>query len=257
MSLPRSHTVFYHLIIFISSAFIRAKSQNTTECHNTDLGKSLVIITPQFPAVFCTGTLLNGKYVLTAAHCLLRTRLYVYAGLGEDSTNEEQMVKSEVQDYHVHSGYNRITMVNDVAVVHLKTHIDESDSIKYVHFRISTIPAYEWDSCKDGAFVMGLMQANASSTSGAIYCSSATVYPGTECAEVYKKGRFERDMCVLLDFRDLGCVGEPGGPVFCGDAQIGLISWGGCASGMLCKVWGMPTQKSKNVGLGVGKRNSR
>ncbi|CAH1995605.1 unnamed protein product [Acanthoscelides obtectus] len=104
MSLPRSHTVFYHLIIFISSAFIRAKSQNTTECHNTDLGKSLVIITPQFPAVFCTGTLLNGKYVLTAAHCLLRTRLYVYAGLGEDSTNEEQMVKSEVQDYHVHSG---------------------------------------------------------------------------------------------------------------------------------------------------------
>ncbi|VEN41100.1 unnamed protein product [Callosobruchus maculatus] len=245
---------YIYFITLTFSILQSTRCQNLSECHTKDLAKSLVIITPKFPAVFCTGTLLNSKYALTAAHCILKTTMYVYAGLGENSAEEAKLVKSEVEGYHIHSRYERGKMLNDIAILVLSSHIEESDLIQYVHFRISSAHAYEWSSCKEDAFVMGLLQVNESSTSGTIYCSTATVYSGDECKQFFTKGNFERDFCVTLDHRDLACVGDSGGPVFCGDSQVGLISWGGCVSAMLCKVWGMPTRDSKFVGLGIGKR---
>nr|XP_023690948.1 uncharacterized protein LOC111855790 [Paramormyrops kingsleyae] len=70
---------------------------------------------------FCGGTILNQKFILTAAHCLRETQSF-YVVLGETNRNvdEHRETRHEVELVLVHSQYMPDTYHNDIALVKMK-----------------------------------------------------------------------------------------------------------------------------------------
>lgn len=79
---------------------------------------------------FCGGTILNERFIITAAHCLMEemnvtSNLTICAGIDhlEDVCSQTLLVANVT----VHHGYARKTFVNDIALLQLATPIDFSD----------------------------------------------------------------------------------------------------------------------------------
>ncbi|ODM99297.1 Venom serine protease 34 [Orchesella cincta] len=202
---------------------------------------------------FCGGTLINSKYILTAAHCVQgRTPynleiLFNVTALPGDQGGQEMQVRRSVDNILVHRNFSS-RLDFDAALIRLSEPVDIS-GIAGQEIKPVCLPT-EKDMEKlyigENATVVGWGQTSENGdVSSVLMKTNVEVISNADCSTHYPTIT-DRMLCAFTPGKD-ACQGDSGGPLFVVEGeedptyvdgisqmyfryvQIGVISWGqGC-----------------------------
>ncbi|TMW55866.1 hypothetical protein Poli38472_008514 [Pythium oligandrum] len=166
---------------------------------------------------YCGGALIAPQYVITAAHCIKNTTMFVSLG-SKFSKGSAEGVRLEVKESYIHPQYNAETHVNDVAILKL----EKTAAIMPVQLGTA-------DDAKDDsmAVVRGWGVTEAKAPSSVLLEVAIRIISNDQCNKSYD-GRITKEMiCAGEGAGKDSCQGDSGGPLVANDKLIGVVSWGG------------------------------
>ncbi|XP_049865464.1 trypsin delta-like [Pectinophora gossypiella] len=182
----------------------------------------------------CGGSVITDRWLITAAHCLLRTRssdLTVRLGSSWKTHGGEMY---DVKNSFVHPRYVSKTKVNDVGLVELYSQLRFSARVLPIRF-VDKEARLKADS---PAIVSGWGKLKEGGPS-ATYLQSTTIR--TIAMKLCKRSGLDRKAIDPVSMFCAGsftqpspdaCQGDSGGPIVYNGVLIGVVSWGlGCARG--------------------------
>lgn len=198
----------------------------------------------------CGGSLINNRYVITAAHCIHSSSIPkgwkpISVRLGEwDTSTERDCDGIECSDPHIdvpiikivgHERYNPKVknQLNDIALLRLSKHIDYTDFIKPICLPRNTNLHFEGIKL----YVAGWGKTERRTTSNKKLKASVTGVSINSCKEVYSKLGIHLSRKQLCAGGEIGvdsCRGDSGGPLIALDSTssssyatfVGVISFG-------------------------------
>lgn len=191
---------------------------------------------------FCGGSIINERWIITAAHCMAgETPAIVSVVIGDHTRNDNSNTvrqRLDVDSIHSNPSYNPIRLTNDVSLIKVSTPIQFSADLQ---------PVCGPDRSSDYHYRKSVCSGWGTIVSGGACCPqtlryvSLNVTTNAFCDAEYPRDQITADMICASDnsggnTRD-SCQGDSGGPLAVKEADgtftlVGIVSWGiGCASG--------------------------
>lgn len=186
-----------------------------------------------YQAQFCGGTLINSRYVLTAAHCLLNTlnpgealpqNIEILIGTHDLSSGGTRI---DVVNVLLHPDYNPVTSDSDIALLELAEPADfdflDVAGLSDGSFAGDTARAIGWGNTRYPRFGTSYPEE--------LHQVDVTVVANDACDDAYRQ--LTDNMICAGDPGQDACQGDSGGPLVVreglGWKQVGITSFGvGC-----------------------------
>ncbi|KAH8400947.1 hypothetical protein KR009_001969 [Drosophila setifemur] len=192
---------------------------------------------------YCSGSLINDLYVLTAAHCVegVPSEFISLRFLQHNRSNphDQLIIQRWVSRVKIHELYNPYNVDNDIAILRLNKPVD----VENPHLRPICLPIQSHSFDHELAIVTGWgSQKEGGYAADSLREVEVMVIPQEECRSntTYKPGQItDNMMCAgyIVEGGKDACGGDSGGPLQTtfdeqpGQYQLaGIVSWGvGCA----------------------------
>lgn len=178
---------------------------------------------------FCTGSLINNRFVLTAAHCLInRDESMVHIILGEaDLSSPSSSSLYRPKRFYIHPSFTGLkSMQNDIALIELDRKVVFSEKVKPICLPkpgprvFSPLTVAGWGLLSSGGRQPRVLQEAPVTQRSQAYCSS--IY-GTD------KYNYNNHICAVGTASGV-CNGDSGGPLMYSSSskyfQVAIVSFG-------------------------------
>lgn len=191
---------------------------------------------------FCGASIINERWILTAAHCMAgETPAIVSVVIGDHTRNDNTNTvrrSMNVERIHSHAQYNPRTLVNDISLIKLSDPISFNQDIQPICGPDNALTYNHWLTYCSG---WGTLSSGGACCPQTLQYVSMNITTNAYCDAAYPRDNITPDMICATDNtgstqRD-SCQGDSGGPLMVKNADgrfasVGIVSWGiGCASG--------------------------